>query len=266
MTAAQRDQVIAALRWWASFGGVGARTRRGLGTVRVTSRDVELKPVSREEVESLGGRMMLHATRKDAIDAWRLAVDTLKSFRQGTKAGEGRNPGSGNHPGRSRWPEPDSIRRQDNSWARGHSPEHRVNGYPRAAFGLPIVFHFKNSQDPADCVLAPGIDVSHRDAGTDAAKRDRMASPLFLRPYFDGSRYRPLALLLPGWEDRVSVPVRFDSKQVGPAWPKDPDARERLANQVVPMADRGPDALTAFMHYFEQWTATDRRGHGPGRR
>ena len=249
----QREQVIEALRWWTSFGGVGARTRRGLGTVEATSGRVDLKPTSREEVESRGGRMVLQAPSKDALEAWRLAVDTLKSFRQGTKAGEGRNPGSDKHPGRSRWPEPDAIRRRTRRRAPGHEPEHKVREYyPRAAFGLPIVFHFKNRGDPEDCVLEPGMDDPHRDAGTDAAKRDRMASPLFLRPYFDGLRYRPLALLLPGWEERVSVPVRFDAKQVGLAWPKAHAERKQMADLVEPMHGRGTDALTAFMRHFEQ--------------
>ena len=249
----QREQVIEALRWWTSFGGVGARTRRGLGTVEATSGRVDLKPTSREEVESRGGRMVLQAPSKDALEAWRLAVDTLKSFRQGTKAGEGRNPGSGKHPGRSRWPEPDAIRRRTRRRAPGHEPEHKVREYyPRAAFGLPIVFHFKNRGDPEDCVLEPGMDDPHRDAGTDAAKRDRMASPPFLRPYFDGLRYRPLALLLPGWEERVSVPVRFDAKQVGLAWPKAHAERKQMADLVEPMHGRGTDALTAFMRHFEQ--------------
>ena len=55
VTGPQREQIIEALRWWASFGGVGARTRRGLGAVRVMGNDAELKPVSIEEAQSRGG-------------------------------------------------------------------------------------------------------------------------------------------------------------------------------------------------------------------
>ena len=50
----QPEEVIEALRWWASFGGVGARTRRGFGAVKVDSDDVE-KPVTGEEVEARDG-------------------------------------------------------------------------------------------------------------------------------------------------------------------------------------------------------------------
>ena len=258
----QRDQVIEALRWWASFGGAGARTRRGLGTVRVTSRDVELKPVSREEVQSRGGRMVLQAPSRDPIEAWKLAVETLKSFRQGTNVSEGRNPGGGGRPGRSRWPEPDAIRRLTRNWAPGHKPQ-LVDGYPRAAFGLPIVFQFKNANqgDPKG-PKGKGLTLNPDDGD----RGDRMASPLIVRPYFDGARYCHLALLLPGWEERVSVSVALDSERVGPAWPRDPDERARRADLITPMRGRGRDALTAFMHYFEQRTATDRGGQRAGGR
>ncbi len=241
----QRAQAIEALRWWGSFGGVGARTRRGLGAVNVMSDDTDLQPVSREEVEARGGRMAFGPVDAGgAVAAWKAAVDVLKDFRQGPDLG--RNTGSRrNRPGRSRWPEPNTIRRLARRSAKGHEPEpqHPADGlYPRAAFGLPIVFHFKDSKqgDPWDHVLQP------RD-------RDRMASPLILRPYFDGEGCRPLALLLPGWGDCVSVEVGFDSKTASSyaAWPLDPAERKEKAAHVPPMQGRGDDALSAFMHYFE---------------
>ena len=248
VTAQQRGQVIEALRWWVSFAGVGARTRRGLGAVKVTNSDVELKPVSTEGVESHDGRMLLGESVGNPAQAWKDAVDALRQFRQGVAVG--RNPGSGNRPGRSRWPEPDTIRRLTNTHAERHAPEHPVDGfYPRAAFGLPLVFHFKDKYDPRDSVLEP-------------EGHDRMASPLILRPYFDGERYRPVALLLPGWKERVSVRVGFHSAPTtpgppatpGPAWPEGTDDRERLARDIKPMQDRGTDVLTAFMSYFQDRT------------
>ena len=246
VTDQQREQVIEALRWWASFAGVGARTRRGLGAVRVASTDVDLKPVSIEEVESRGGRMILGGSGRNAVQAWKKAVEVLRDFRQ--KVGIGRNGGAGGRPGRSHWPEPDTIRRLTKKHAVGHAPEHPVDGfYPRAAFGLPVVFHFKDRHDPRDSVLEP-------------EGCDRMASPLILRPYFDGQQYYPLALLLPGWEERVSVPVGLGSATAtaGPAWPKDLGQRERLAKKIEPMRGRGIDALSAFMSYFQSRTSGGR--------
>lgn len=238
VTPPQRDQVIEALRWWASIAGVGSRTRRGLGAVRVTGDTAELKPVSAEEVQSQGGWMVLRGpTGGDALRAWKEAVGALKRFRQGP--GVGRNSGTGNRPGRSRWPEPDTIRRRTKHHAPAHAPQHPVDGfYPRAAFGLPIVFHFKDHGDPKDKTLVPD-------------GRDRMASPLILRPYFDGKQYRPLALLLPDWEERVGVKVGFDSGAAKPAWPEDNAERRQRAAQIEPMCGRGDDPLSAFMHYFE---------------
>ena len=249
VTVAQREQTIEAMRWWASFGGVGARTRRGLGTVTATSKDVQMEPVSCEEVESRGGRMVLRAPR-NAIDAWKDAVDALKHFRQGSNVG--RNAGSGNRPGRSRWPEPDTIRKSTGRHAPGHEPEHKAAGhYPRAAFGLPIVFHFKSPGDPKG-PKGKGVTLNPADG-------DRMASPLILRSYFDGAQYHPLALLLPGWEKCVSVSVGFESTHVVSAWPEDPDERTRWAELIDPMRGRGADSLSAFMHYFN---TPGRSGHG----
>ena len=237
----QLAEIVEALRWWASFAGVGARTRRGLGAVKVVSDDVDFKPVSGNEVTSRGGWMILGQPTAKADIAWRNAVGTLQKFRQGPSAG--RNPGRGNHPGRSRWPEPDAIRRLAKTQAPQHAPEHEVDGfYPRAAFGLPLVFHFKDKHDPRDRILEP-------------KGHDRMASPLILRPYFDGERYRPLALLLPGWQERISVPVGFEPGKEQPAWPNEPDERKRLATQVPPMQNQGEDVLTAFMRFFEERTA-----------
>ena len=228
VTTSQKDQVIEALRWWASFGGVGARTRRGLGAVKVISSDPACvsKPVSCQEVKDKKGDMVLRNPGDDAIDAWRDAIDKLKKFRQGT--GVGRNSGRGGRPGCSRWPEPKAIRRLTKGQARNQN-----DYYPRAAFGLPIVFQNIGTLEHDD------------DSG-------RMASPLILRPYFDGTQYHSLALLLPGWEECVSVPVRFDSSSLGEAWPNknNPTLRGTQANGVPPMSGRGDDALSAFLQYF----------------
>ena len=270
VTSRQQEEVLEALRWWASFAGVGARTRRGLGAVKTASDDIRLTPVTAEEVEARGGWMVVGQPESNAIKAWKKAVDALQCFRQG--AGVGRNPGQGKHPGRSRWPEADTIRHLTRTHAPAHKPEHPVDGfYPRAAFGLPLVFHFKDKhkgdpkgKDSDNLVLNPdrhersvSPQETRRHDNDDPPDRDnRMASPLILRPWFDGYRYRPVALLLPGWEERVSVPVRLDSagaETSAPAWPEDPEERERLAAKIKPMHSQdATDPLSAFMSYFEK--------------
>ena len=262
VTSAQCQQVIEALRWWASFAGVGARTRRGFGAVRGTGVDAAVKPISVDEIESRGGVMVLGSGKSDALEAWKVAVDALKTFRQG--AGVGRNPGRHHRPGRSRWPEPDAIRRRTGRHAPGHEPQHPVNDfYPRAAFGLPIVFHFKDKDDP-------GTGRDERPPVLVPNRGDRMASPLILRPYFDGQQYHPMALLLPGWEKRVSVSAGFDPASAKPAWPEAPKEREQMATLIQPMKDRGADVLSAFMSYFASFDGStrnrDRRQRGYERR
>lgn len=236
LTRAQRQEVETALRWWASFGGVGARTRRGLGAVRVEGLD----PVTADEVSEKGGQLLLRPATKAPDVAWKASLMRLRDFRQGVNVG--RNPPSDdpNRPGRSRWPEPDAIRRQTGCHSHGHAPTHPVtNAYPRAAFGLPIVFHFKdeNRGEPPQRLLVP-------------EGADRLASSLILRPYWSGNNWHPAVLYLPGWEARLQTLVGFGDGPFRRAWPTDPAERQRLAAQIKPMAGRGDDPLTAFMDYF----------------
>ena len=277
VTHRQQEGVLEALRWWASFAGVGARTRRGFGAVKVVSDDIEVTPMTDEEVKARGGWMVAGRPEGNPIEAWKDAVGVLQHFRQGE--GVGRNPGQGNRPGRSRWPEADTIRRAATTHAPAHKPEHPVDGfYPRAAFGLPLVFHFKDKhkgdpkgKDSDSLVLNPdrhersaSSPETRRHDNADPPDRDkRMASPLILRPWFDGRQYRPVALLLPGWKERLSVRVRLDpagAATPAPAWPEDPDERNRLAVRIKPMHDQGADdALSAFMNFFQERLAGGER-------
>jgi CRISPR-associated protein Cmr1 len=124
-----------------------------------------------------------------------------------------------------------------------------VDTFPRAAFGLPIVLHFNTFTDPGDPedhVLEPA-DISADD------KRDRMASPLILGPYWNGTRWQPAALLVPGWEGCVSQPLKLKNKTYVPQpWPTDAKGRSRLAKEVPPLRGRGDDPLTAFLRFFEE--------------
>jgi len=251
----QRHEVEVALRWWASFGGIGARTRRGLGAVEADS----LTPVDASEVEAAGGWLCEGRQGPDARSAHERAIGLLKRFRQGE--GMGRNHGSvPKRPGRSCWPEPDAIRKLSGCSSSDHAKPFVDCGpvFPRAAFGLPIVFHFKDApsgmrprrdQEPIDHVLEP--------ADLAGETRERMASPLILRPYRDAERrWRPAALLLPGWEQALTISLKF-SQPAGAStprpWPADPQERTRLAEQVKPLKENGQtDALRAFMAFFEQ--------------
>jgi CRISPR-associated protein Cmr2 len=145
LTDQQRGEVERSLRWWASFGGIGARTRRGLGSVQVTGLD----PVSAAEVQERGGRLVLRPPVGDATAAWKASVGLLKEFRQGLKVGRNSpSAGSKSPAGRSLWPEADSLRELSGAAEPRHAKRLvNVDAFPRAAFGLPIVFHFNTLKE-----------------------------------------------------------------------------------------------------------------------
>ena len=146
----------------------------------------------------MSDKILIGSTVGKPIDQWAEAIEVMRVFRQG--AGVGRNPGSlgrANMPGRSRWPEPEAIR----TLTKSRLPKHQRlaaipdNAFPRAEFGLPIVFHFKDGQekkerfsefrDPPESELCP-------------VGSKRMASPVILRPlaFGDGRRSVPLIMRL----------------------------------------------------------------------
>ncbi|MEJ2065481.1 MAG: hypothetical protein P8X74_19745, partial [Reinekea sp.] len=153
LTEQQEQQVQIALRWWASFGGLGARTRRGLGAIKIA----QLDPIKPKDVEALNGKIAFPPkSNNNSISAWKDAINRLKKFRQ--EKDIGRNPPSPNSEspaGQSRWPEADSIRNLSGCYLNEGSAKHKpdsteTNLFPRAAFGLPIVFHFKDGPKGSD--------------------------------------------------------------------------------------------------------------------
>ena len=199
--------LIPALWAWLNFGGIGARTRRGLGALQagpplpppVVDREgrwfiqtwrntwklpePELRPWP-----VLSAPPLISAPLNDARQAWSRALHQLREFRQGY--GTGRR-GSGNVPGRSYWPEADSLRMLTNRGEYHHMDSLTVDepGFPRAAMGMPIVMHFKRGDDsPNDCSLDPAekwLDTS------------RMSSPVIIRPLaVAGGKYVAMVLRL----------------------------------------------------------------------
>ncbi|HEY9134678.1 MAG TPA: type III-B CRISPR module RAMP protein Cmr1 [Pseudomonadales bacterium] len=233
--------VETALRWFACFGGLGARTRRGFGALRIS----DLTLVSQDDVQHVGGRLAFQTTEKGAShSAWDSALKALYKFRQGKDMG--RRAG-GQRPGRSFWPEPDQLRRFTNKNLKGkHMPEHPAgNVFPRAAFGLPIAFDFRNPDEPRKMELLP------------YGGAERMASPLILRPYWNGSKWQSCALLIPGWEKAISQELTFKNADFVPeGWPTDLTSQQKIAKAIRPMnkgdTPRALDPLSAFMHFFAE--------------
>lgn len=237
----QQSEIEAALWAWETFGGIGARTRRGFGALRcvkIGDQDVPALPASRLEAHikaSLNQHIVeedwidnlphlsrniwfkVTGTSDDALIALQKLLNSLKSFRQK------RNPGTAqNRPGRSKWPEPDAIRRITRRRSAQHSQIlSQIDKFPRAEFGLPIIFQFKdeNSGDPQQTTLQ-GKDF------------DRLASPLILRPILcvdhkavgvalilDAPRIPPNGLILKGTSGNPGVSSKLtttEAKTISP--------------------------------------------------
>lgn len=200
------EEVEAALWAWQTFGGIGARTRRGMGAIECIQVDgvpQHPKPINGFEKSIkvnlekwiIAGDFpagVPHLTREldykltgrqqDAtlgIEAQRNIIGQYKRFRQS-------RPGRG----RSHWPEPDLIRDCFPRKVFRHSVNPaRVQGKaPRAVFGLPMIIHFKTYdeglQDPEETTIQGVGDI------------DRLASPLIIRPVHLAQVYAGMAALL----------------------------------------------------------------------
>ncbi len=188
-----RQDILASVWAWINFGGLGARTRRGCGSLVckdfsptscqpdvlrrwIQDSDNHLSPFVASPRFSTGlGRVLFGVSQQQPLVAWNLAVSVLRDFRQG--AGIGRT----GTQGRSFWPEPETIRRLTGQRLEKHEPQNiPSDGFPRAEFGLPIVFHFKDGArnltqrnvDPIDTELYPIVG---------GERRSRMASPLIIK-------------------------------------------------------------------------------------
>lgn len=198
---AHRADVEAAVWAWILFGGVGARVRRGCGTL--SCEDPRFRPGLEALTEGASGRISpgerllpipllgqarvllgrptgAAAGQESVQQAWVTAIAAMQEFRQGY--GVGRRAG----PGRSFWPEPDSLREMTGMSEPHHRPEHRARRfYPRADLGLPIVFKFKDNGDPSVRILQAMGD-----------QATRMASPIILKALpLPGNLALPMAVL-----------------------------------------------------------------------
>lgn len=231
-----KKEIEAALWAWELFGGIGARSRRGFGAVQLLSIDgakqrsmlsaVNLAALYEDiksqlkthvvangnwpnNVPHLSWDLLFDTTMyfKKAPDAWTVLIQRLKEFRQQ------RNSGNGNRPGRSKWPEPEAIRiitkqrLAEKVSGKSSIPIHQqiqpnYCKFPRAAFGLPIVFHFQNPKGRTTF----DADSDPRKTVLKFEKYERLASPLILRsiPVASGE-YVGLALILEGTGDPNSL-------------------------------------------------------------
>lgn len=236
------NQVAETLRWWANFGGLGARTRRGCGAFEVIDSSIDKikDPLTADDVKSAGCQLAQTNSQTDALKAWEVAVKHLRDFRQ--EKGIGRNYPSktaqiANKPaGRSRWSEPDAIRRITRQYPAQHKPIHPAgNQFPRGLFGMPIIFHFVGGGEPKDTSLQP-------------VGKERMSSPIIVRPMKTNNSWVAGALLLPH-KHLLNMEVELKGVQ------KVTLLDENKVNEIKPIkANGGNNPLTAFIAYFAKPT------------
>lgn len=216
-----RMDLIATLWAWETFGGVGGRTRRGFGALRLTGIQVNSKAIdiapfvaatpadvpafidkylqrflkqfppgvssvphlrSRDFLVSKGGEIW----SAPPLKVWSEIINSYRAFRQ-TKV-------DGKPQGRSEWPEADEIRFADEP-----NPKYPDNPFPRGVLGLPIIFHFQSQEGLADHTLLP-------------LEHERLASPLLLKPVgcADGNAAGLVAALKLQWPDEGDdLPMRL---------------------------------------------------------
>jgi CRISPR-associated protein Cmr1 len=193
-----REEVQTAVWAWVNFGGLGARTRRGCGSL--SCEELAPKDIGKiaEWMETAGpiagalrtwptfpASLLIRPEANDPVVVWDWMIGRYRYFRQGEPFA--RNPGQG----RSRFPEPETIRRITGQRFEKHEAwDDMPDGFPRAELGLPIVFHFKdeNLGEPRQTTLNPFVG---------GVALERMASPLILKPLaLAGRKAVPLILRL----------------------------------------------------------------------
>jgi CRISPR-associated protein Cmr1 len=242
---AQETEVEAALWAWETFGGIGARTRRGFGALHL--RSIDEQPVTSSSADNLKEEItkklskliernsfpahVPHLSQRPQFKvikrgfatpfaAWNNLIGALQRFRLAKMPGKN---------GRSQWPETEAIKDITSNNTSQNSQTHK---FPKAAFGLPIVFQPKNTGD----VTLQGDEV------------DRLASPLILRPYLCANNQAVgLALLLEG-SHRIPGKLALKDR------PRSYRLEESLTRgdaYKIPILHGEPDVLKAFMNYLE---------------
>ncbi len=202
--------------------------------------------------------------------AWIEAANKLRHFRQGEGMGrvsrrDKPRDAPPNRPGRSYWPEPDQIRSlrgltsdpQSKRASRGLPRK-----FPRAEFGMPIEFEFFGDRDvyyrvnnQTNTVRGDRVLDKH---SLNPAGKDRMASPLVLRPRQSSAQdgvYKAMALQLhvPHLADVLSGLQLTDSLS-GSVDVVDARLTPSEADRIRPMntvgGPVGNSAVAAFLKYL----------------
>ncbi len=258
---------------WETFGGVGARTRRGFGALKLVEIDGQavsndyfppaqqggaeiwlkqrISKYQPEESNQITGQVPYLANHpqialigpdREAAGSWNALIEKLKKFRQR------RFDFKMNHYsdfGKSLWPEVSALRKR-------LYPERDVrtpDKFPRAAFGLPIVFHLPHDEEagkPNITLQGPGKET------------ERLASPLILKPIpCQSGQFLGLAIILSGPDLPVDTLAFQGDIQAFPEEQKTiPKAKTQIqTGELSPLLDvlnGETNILVAFLKYLKR--------------
>lgn len=267
-----QPEVEAALWAWETFGGIGARTRRGFGALHLIGLNINGKNWPMSQIDNvknyINEGLKTHVIegqwpanvphleqvisfeftedKRNPMEAWGYLIAKLKDFRQARNGPRGR----------SKWPEPESIRRLTGQ----HLPRHlpippKIDEFPRAAFGLPIIFHFKDRN--RNRLDDPNSDP--RDTSLELVGYNRLASPLILRPLKCSQNVSVgLAVILEGGGpfDAQGLVLKT-TEGTDQKWNVKTELNHSEAKQIVgrnrqPLLGDETDVLEAFLNFMQE--------------
>jgi CRISPR-associated protein Cmr1 len=274
-----RQEILRAFVAWLVFGGVGARTRRGAGSIAPVDRLEGIKvgyPHSPETLDSFlreislpapdfsGDYFSLHnnasilrtTTELSAESAQVRAADHWRSFRQNRRHHGQWSGGVGDY-GQNRWPEADLVRDVTEAPLGNHRCHIHHKGLrqvPRALLGLPLILHFPGQSKESDYQIVH----SHSD---------RYASPIWIGVTRTWGKTNPLyfglvvvtPFLLKSSDLRFKITHMGRQLETGPLRAAYPDPRP-------PLTKHEPDAwqVRDATHMVQQVVAAFQqpgRGH-----
>jgi CRISPR-associated protein Cmr1 len=253
---------------WETFGGVGARTRRGFGALKLEEIDGQavsndyFPPARAQEAKNwLSRRIARYQSKesnqitgevphlslssitpiglayRDASKSWKVLIDKLQRFRQQRID---RTTGRYSLFGKSLWPEVTALRKRI-------YPERTIDAtpdtFPRAAFGLPIVFHLPHDQEAGK----PTITLQGPSKET-----ERLASPLILKPIpCQDGQFLALAAILYGPDLPVDTLALHKEGQKWQIISKDQTLIQASELTALPEVLHGKtNVLHAFLEYL----------------
>lgn len=237
------DDLKESLWAWETFGGIGARTRRGFGAIQnknYLKDSVTVTKEIQEELEKYASSDKSHkafptlfnqyriTSKKPNVDlVWKFLFGKLKKFRQYRKDNDGKL----SDYGKSQWSEPNALRFRTN-----RRDEPQIDKFPRAAFGLPILFEMYHDK------------FSSTLKGKDY---ERLSSPLILRPIKCSDGAVGIALIL--YAPRVPpngltlTDVRNDEDVSADLT----ITEAKILSETLEPLKNETDVLKAFLNYLE---------------